>query len=94
MKYTSNDYYGALELTTENGFPADTTTIEIRQIKKAFRKLSLVYHPDKTKLPAEEAKQKFEDISNAYEILKDDGKRKEYDDFIKSLPKRFRPGKL
>ena len=37
--------------------------------------------------------QKFEDISNA-EILKDDGKRKEYDDFIKSLPKRFRPGKL
>lgn len=94
LKYTSNDYYGALELTTENGFPADTTTIEIRQIKKAFRKLSLVYHPDKTKLPAEEAKQKFEDISNAYEILKDDGKRKEYDDFIKSLPKRFRPGKL
>ena len=68
--------------------------LKLDKLKKLIEKLSLVYHPDKTKLPAEEAKKKFEDISNAYEILKDDGKRKEYDDFIKSLPKRFRPGKL
>ena len=37
------------------------------------------------------AKQKFEDISNAYEILKDDTKRAEYDKFINSLPFRIRP---
>ncbi len=86
LKYTANDYYGALELN-----PDDKKNIETREIKKAFRKLSLLYHPDKTKLPQEEAKQKFEDISNAYEILKDDTKRAEYDKFINSLPFRIRP---
>ena len=77
----------------ENGYPADRDLIETKTIKKAFRKLSLLYHPDKNqaKLPPEEAKEKFEDISTAYEVLKDDEKRKEYDDFIKSLPSRFRP---
>ena len=93
IKFASNDYYGALQLTVENGYPADRDLIETKTIKKAFRKLSLLYHPDKNqaKLPPEEAKEKFEDISTAYEILKDETKRKEYDEFIKSLPSRFRP---
>ena len=82
IKFASNDYYGALQLTVENGYPADRDLIETKTIKRAFRKLSLLYHPDKNQanLPPEEAKEKFEDISTAYEVLKDDEKRKEYDE--------------
>ncbi len=43
-------------------------------IKKAFRKLSLEHHPDRGG-----DEEKFKDISNAYEILSDDDKRKNYD---------------
>lgn len=38
-----------------------------QQIKKAFRKLSLQYHPDKNKGDAE-AEEKFKEISHAYEV--------------------------
>ncbi|XP_040266873.1 dnaJ homolog subfamily B member 9 [Bufo bufo] len=48
-----------------------------RQIKKAFHKLAMKYHPDKNKSPDAEAK--FREIAEAYEILSDDNKRKEYD---------------
>ncbi|KAH9619723.1 hypothetical protein KSS87_006478 [Heliosperma pusillum] len=48
-----------------------------RDIKKAFHKLSLKYHPDKNKEKG--AQQKFEEINNAYEILSDEQKRKNYD---------------
>ncbi|XP_074264572.1 dnaJ protein ERDJ3A-like [Silene latifolia] len=48
-----------------------------RDIKKAFHKLSLKYHPDKNKEKG--AQQKFEEINNAYEILSDEEKRKNYD---------------
>ena len=49
-----------------------------RQIKKAFRKLSVKYHPDKNK-GNEEAKEKFQEISKAYEILSDGDKRALFD---------------
>jgi DnaJ-class molecular chaperone len=47
------------------------------EIKKSYRKLSLKYHPDKNK--SEDSKEKFQKISEAYNILKDVEKRKEYD---------------
>ncbi|CAK8541979.1 unnamed protein product [Lathyrus sativus] len=48
-----------------------------REIQKAFHKLSLQYHPDKNK--AKGAQEKFSQINNAYEILSDEEKRKNYD---------------
>ncbi|KAK9049074.1 hypothetical protein SSX86_026029 [Deinandra increscens subsp. villosa] len=50
-----------------------------RQIQKAFHKLSLQYHPDKNKNKG--AQEKFSEINNAYEILSDEEKRKNYDMF-------------
>ena len=47
------------------------------EIKKSYRKLSLKYHPDKNK--SEDSKEKFQEICEAYTILKDAEKRKEYD---------------
>lgn len=47
-------------------------------IKKAYRKLSLQYHPDKTGNDTE-ATNKYKEINEAYEILGDEGKRKQYD---------------
>jgi len=48
-----------------------------KEIKKAYRKLSLQYHPDKNK--EEGASAKFAEISRAYEILSDEEKRDTYD---------------
>lgn len=48
-----------------------------RDIKRAYRKLSLQYHPDKN--PSEEAQEKFKEINVAYEVLSNDEKRKLYD---------------
>lgn len=48
-----------------------------REIQKAFHKLSLQYHPDKNKNKG--AQEKFAEINNAYEILSDEEKRKNYD---------------
>ncbi|XP_030576088.1 dnaJ homolog subfamily B member 9-like [Archocentrus centrarchus] len=64
------DYYDIL------GVPRDATE---RQIKKAFHKLALKYHPDRNKGPDAEAK--FREIAEAYETLSDDKKRREYDQF-------------
>lgn len=48
-----------------------------REIQKAFHKLSLQYHPDKNK--SKGAQEKFAEINNAYDILSDEEKRKNYD---------------
>lgn len=70
----AEDYYKIL------GVPRNASK---RQIKKAFNKLSLKYHPDKfkDKREKERAKQQFIKISNAYEALYDEEKRKIYDQY-------------
>ncbi|MGH0145771.1 UNVERIFIED_CONTAM: hypothetical protein FKN15_006897 [Acipenser sinensis] len=50
------------------------------EIKKAYRKLALKYHPDKNP-DNPEAADKFKDINNANAILNDDTKRKIYDEY-------------
>ncbi|XP_029010594.1 dnaJ homolog subfamily B member 9a [Betta splendens] len=62
------DYYDIL------GVPKDATE---RQIKKAFHKLAMKYHPDKNRSP--DAEVKFRGIAEAYETLSDETRRKEYD---------------
>ncbi|XP_062318105.1 dnaJ homolog subfamily B member 9a isoform X1 [Osmerus eperlanus] len=64
------DYYDIL------GVPRDA--IE-RQIKKAFHRLAMKYHPDRNKSP--DAETKFREIAEAYETLSDEAKRQEYDQF-------------
>jgi len=69
----SQDYYEIL------GVGKDASQEEIR---KAYRKLALKYHPDRTK-GDKEAQEKFKEINEAYEVLSDEGKRKNYDRFGK-----------
>ena len=53
-----------------------------KEIKAAYRKLALKYHPDRNQ--EEQAKQKFLEISKAYEILSNQEKRKKYDSYGKT----------
>ncbi|MCW2615490.1 MAG: dnaJ [Frankiales bacterium] len=65
--YVEKDYYAAL------GVPKDA---DAAAIKKAYRKLARELHPDTN--PGGEAR--FKDVSEAYDVLSDDTKRREYDE--------------
>ena len=67
----AKDFYETL------GVSKDSTQSEI---KKAYRKLALKYHPDKNQ-GDKEAESKFKEISAAYEVLSDENKRSKYDRF-------------
>lgn len=71
---TSDNYYKLL------GVEKDASDAEI---KKAFRRLAIKYHPDKAKGDKEKATENFKKISEAYEVLSDKEKRKTYDNFGK-----------
>src|SRR6187402_3437528 len=75
MKY--KDYYKILGVDRKAGDD---------EIKKAYRKLARKYHPDVSK--EANAKEKFQEVSEAYETLRDKEKRAAYD----SLGSGFRPG--
>ena len=66
----SETYYDIL------GLKKDCTS---EQIKKAYRKLAIKYHPDKNRGNEEEATKKFKEISEAHEILSNPEKREIYD---------------
>lgn len=54
-------------------------TASQEEIKKAYRRLALQYHPDRNKTA--EAAEKFKEINAAYEVLGDENKRKQYDQY-------------
>ena len=51
------------------------------EIKSAYRKLALKYHPDRNPDNKKEAEEKFKEISEAYAVLSDPNKKKQYDMF-------------
>jgi molecular chaperone DnaJ len=61
------------------GVSRDATEVEI---KKAYRKLAMEYHPDRNAAP--EAEARFKEITEAYEILRDPQKRAAYDRYGKA----------
>jgi molecular chaperone DnaJ len=67
---TKRDYYEILGV--EKKASAD-------EIKAAYRKLAMQYHPDRNK--ASDAEEKFKEISEAYAVLSDQNKRQQYDQF-------------
>ena len=62
------DYYKILDVSTE---------VSEADLKKAYRKLALIIHPDKNK--ATGAGEAFKKVGKAYEILSDPEKKKKYD---------------
>ena len=70
MTTKKKDYYEVL------GISRDSTE---EDIKKAFRKLALKYHPDRNK--DKDAPEKFKEINEAYQVLIDPDKRAKYDRF-------------
>lgn len=69
---TKRDYYEVLEVSRD----ADAV-----EIKRAYRKLALKFHPDNYKGEKAEGEAKFKELAEAYEVLSDEQKRARYDQF-------------
>jgi DnaJ family protein B protein 6 len=54
---------------------------DLDQIKKAYKKLAIKWHPDKNPNNTKEAEEKFKEIGEAYSVLSDPEKRKLYDNY-------------
>jgi molecular chaperone DnaJ len=68
---SKKDFYQLLQLS-KNASP--------EEIKKSYRKLAMQFHPDKNQ-GNKKAEEKFKEISEAYEVLSDEKKRQNYDQF-------------
>ena len=68
-----SDFYALL------GVPRECSEAEV---KKAYRKLAMEFHPDRN--PSAGAEAKFKEITEAYEVLRDPQKRSTYDRFGKA----------
>jgi molecular chaperone DnaJ len=79
--YLEKDYYKVL------GVPKDAPAADI---KKAYRKLARQFHPDANKGDSA-AEEKFKEISEAYDVLSDEKRRKEYDEARSLFGGRFPP---
>ncbi len=66
----AKDYYEILGVTK---------TASADEIKKAYRKLALQYHPDRNK--TKEADAKFKEVTRAYEVVSDPQKKQTYDQY-------------
>jgi DnaJ-class molecular chaperone len=68
----AKDYYRIL------GVPRNASA---QEIKKAYRKLAMQYHPDRNPGKEQQANEKFKEINEAYGVLGDPKKKKQYDQF-------------
>jgi molecular chaperone DnaJ len=66
------DYYEILDVQR---------TADADEIKRAYRRLAMKFHPDRANGDKAEAETKFKECSEAYEVLSDDAKRRRYDQF-------------
>jgi DnaJ-class molecular chaperone len=62
------------------------------EIKKAYRKQALEWHPDRHQEDKEAAEKRFKEINEAYQILSDPNKRSSYDQFGTAGPQGFQGG--
>ena len=69
----NNEKFYTLLGISKNAIDAD--------IKKAYKKSALKYHPDRNPTNREESEKKFKEISEAYEVLNDPQKRQLYDQY-------------
>jgi len=77
---TKRDYYDVLGVSRN---------ASLEEIKKAYRKLALEWHPDRNK--SSQAEERFKEINEAYEVLSDPGKKAAYDQFGHAA---FSPGSM
>ncbi|GGU93424.1 chaperone protein DnaJ 1 [Actinomadura cremea] len=77
--YLEKDYYKVLGVSK---------TASQEEIKKSYRKLARKYHPDANRGDAD-AEDRFKEVSEAYDVLSDEKRRKEYDS-VRSMPGGFR----
>ena len=70
MATTKRDYYDVLGVAK---------TVDADEIKRAYRRMAMKYHPDRADGDKADAEHKFKEAAEAYEVLSDAAKRKRYD---------------